>query len=189
MVYKGILHQMGSGESIESDRVIVVHRPGYSRIRKQRVRYDGWMRRSFIRIGDTEIRNVLLRPNWDEYLEEAIGQEVELSVGGPPGQTQSSHPVAALRTPRAGLLKPSNAYLAGGFVRALIMSFVAALLVGGIATLLSWLVLGRVIGAVIGSSSTGALIGFFLGLLFIPAIFIKEVRFTYNWTRQCSALN
>src|SRR5919109_726677 len=68
MVYKGILHQMGSGESIESDRVIVVHRPGYSRIRKQRVRYDGWMRRSFIRIGDTEIRNVLLRPNWDEYL-------------------------------------------------------------------------------------------------------------------------
>jgi hypothetical protein len=69
------------------------------------------------------------------------------------------------------------------------MSFVAALLVGGIATLISWLVLGWVIGAVIGSPSTGALIGCFLGLLFIPAIFIKEVRFTYNWTRQCSALN
>jgi hypothetical protein len=114
---------------------------------------------------------------------------VKMSVSGPPGKVGAPHPVAALRTPRAGLLRPSTAYVTGGAVRGMFGAPVAALLLGGIATLISWLVLGTIIGKVIGSSGTGALIGFFLGLLTVPYILYTQVRFTYDWARASTTLS
>jgi len=187
MVYKGTLHQIGGGEAIKGD-IIIVDRVWYSKVLTRRVRYDGWIQRSFVRIGDTDIRNALIRPEWDDYLAEAVGQEVEVSVGGPDNSTEGRHPVGALRTPGAGLLRPTTAYLNGAVVRAVFMSALASLLYGVVAILICWLIFGRIIGAVIGSMDTGALIGFALGVLCIPIIFFKQVQFTYNWRRQCTAL-
>jgi hypothetical protein len=188
MVYKGTLHQISSGKEIKGD-IVIVHRPWYSKVVTRHVRYDGWIQRSFIRIGDTDIRNALVRPEWDDYLAEAVGQEVEMSVGGPEKSTEGRHPVAALRTPRAGLLRPTTAYLNGAVVGAVFRSALASVLYGLIAILICWLIFGRIIGAAIGSMDTGAVIGLVLGALCIPFIFFKQVQFTYNWKRQCTALD
>ena len=41
------------------------------------------MRRHFADIGGTRIRNAILAPYYDELLQEAVGQEVGLSITGP----------------------------------------------------------------------------------------------------------
>jgi hypothetical protein len=56
---------------------------------------------------------VAFTPYQNALLEEAVGQHVALSVLGPPADDGGRHVVVAIRTPRAGVDRPSRKVLLG----------------------------------------------------------------------------
>src|SRR4029079_6011063 len=82
MIYKGILEELGKSETIATDRGFWTHNMGITRYHQRGDSQEGWWRFSYVKMGAEKIRNVMVTPVWEEYLREALGQEVELSIGG-----------------------------------------------------------------------------------------------------------
>jgi hypothetical protein len=125
-VYEGVLHGMSGGRTIEGtgggvDTTIVVTEwsaHARTRVRKPRDTYrqEGWTRREFVDVGETRIRNLAIFPYDDELLQEAVGQQVAISVLGPKPSSPKRHALVALRTPRAGVERLSRKLLFAGSV-------------------------------------------------------------------------
>jgi hypothetical protein len=119
---------------------------------------------------------VAVHPEWTDLLREAVGHDVQFSIGGKISNPGKLHPMMAMRTPEAGLVRPRRSDTAKGTASSVIRGGCMSLILGFFVWLASWLIHGRIIGALIGSSDTGALIGFAIGLLSIPVIFIAYMK-------------
>jgi hypothetical protein len=118
-VYEGTLEQVSGGEVVSSEGTggYFTHRMGVTRFRRTGVdRQAGWIRRQFVDIGGTRIKNVMVTPLVDELLKEAVGQEVALSMIGPPADHDGRHTVVAIRTPKGGLQRPSRKLILVGSI-------------------------------------------------------------------------
>src|SRR4051794_16738302 len=101
MVYQGILKELSGGSVVETDSGYVTVRMNVARYHKHKSDFEGWTRREYIVLDDTKIRNVMLQPLLDQLLQEAMGQEVAVSVNGDAaaGELMKKHVVVAIRTP------------------------------------------------------------------------------------------
>jgi hypothetical protein len=128
-VYEGVLVKVSGGDVISSQGSggYYTHRVGISRFHKTGVdQQAGYMRRQFVDIGDTRIRNVILRRYYDELLQEAVGQEVALSITGPSPSSEGRHTVVAMRTPKGGVVRPSRKQLFAGSIVLVFQFWIAA---------------------------------------------------------------
>ena len=111
-VYEGVLENLSEGEVISSEGTggYFTHRVGITRWHRTGVDPQaGMVQRQFVDIGGTRIRNVVLYRYHDDLLEEAVGEEVAVSVIGPAApDNPGRHTVVAVRTPRAGVQRPSG---------------------------------------------------------------------------------
>jgi hypothetical protein len=119
-VYEGVLETLFEGEVISAEGTggYFTHRVGITRWHKTGVDTQaGMVRRQFVDIGGTRIRNLILTRYHDDLLEEAVGEEVALSVIGPAAPDDPGrHTVVAVRTPRAGVQRPSGKRLLAGSI-------------------------------------------------------------------------
>jgi hypothetical protein len=109
-VYEGVLKELSEGEVISSEGTggYWVHRWGTSRYRKTGVDPQaGWVRRQFLDVGDTRIANVVVQPHYDALLQEAVGQEIAVSMIGPGASSGGRKTVIVLPTPK-GITRPSR---------------------------------------------------------------------------------
>jgi hypothetical protein len=142
-VYEGVLRKISDGEVISSqDRGgYYVERFGVIRYRRGVVDDQaGWMRRHFVDIGETRIRNVVLMPYYDALLQEAVGEEVALSVTGPEPSSAKRHTVVAIRTPKGGVNRPSARQLWTGAIVSTLRTWLGAVFL----TLFLWIVLAAI---------------------------------------------
>jgi hypothetical protein len=143
MVYEGVLERMSPGEVLSSegtggyatDRGINITRWHATGVDPQR----GWIQRQFVDIGGTRIKNVVLRPYQNALLEEALGEEVALSVMGPPADSGRRHIVVAVRTPQAGIDRPSGKLLSASLAWLVLKHWVLAPFVFAMLLLFAWL--------------------------------------------------
>jgi hypothetical protein len=113
-VYEGVLGKIPGGDVISSGGRggYYVTRFGVTRYRKGLVDDQaGWTRHQFVDIGETRIRTVMLMPYHEALLQEAVGQEVALSMTGPEPESAKRHTVLAIRTPKGGVNRPSGKQL------------------------------------------------------------------------------
>jgi hypothetical protein len=111
-VYEGVLETMSQGEVLSpggtggyaTDRGVNIARFHTTGVDPQ----HGWVLRQFVDIGGTRLKNVVVAPYQNALLEEAVGQQVALSVLGPSADSGGRHVVVAIRTPRAGVDRPSR---------------------------------------------------------------------------------
>jgi hypothetical protein len=68
---------------------------------------NNYVRREYIDIGGKHLRNIALTSYHDELLQDALGQEVALSIAGTRGGAGKKS-VIALRTPKRGVSKACN---------------------------------------------------------------------------------
>jgi hypothetical protein len=142
-VYEGVLQKISGGKVISSEGRggYWTHNMGITRYHKTGVDAQaGWTRREFVDIGDTRIRNVMLMPYYDELLQEAVGQEVALSVTGPPENKAGRNTVVAIRTPEGGVVRPSGKQLLIASIREVLLWWFAAPFVTAILVFASFLV-------------------------------------------------
>ena len=188
MVYRGTLQELGDSEKIRGEGVIATGNMGIYRERRVKHRLEGWRNYSYIKLSDEKIRNVAVPPMWDDLLREAVGHDVQFSIGGKTSNPGKLHPMMAMRTPEEGLVKPPRSDIAKHTASSVIRAGCMSLILGFFVWLASWLIIGRIIGALIGSSDTGALIGFGVGLLSIPVIFIAYMKGLTGRRGQINAL-
>jgi hypothetical protein len=113
-VYEGVLKKISGGDVISSQGRggYYVERFGVTRYRKGIVDDQaGWTRHHFVDIGETRIRSVMLMPYHEALLQEAVGEEVALSMTGPEPSSGKRHTVVAIRTPKGGVNRPSGKQL------------------------------------------------------------------------------
>jgi hypothetical protein len=142
-VYEGVLETMSQGEVLSSggtggyatDRGVNIARFHTTGVDPQ----HGWIQRQFVDIGGTRLKNVVVKPYQDALLEEAVGQHVALSVLGPPADSGGRHVVVAIRTPRAGVDRPSRKVLLGSSSWLVVKHWVTAPFFFLILLLGSWL--------------------------------------------------
>jgi hypothetical protein len=140
-VYRGVLEQISEGEVISSEGTggYWTHRMGIMRFHRTGVDSQwGWTSRQFVDIGGRRIRNVVLMPFHDQLLQEALGQEVALSMTGPDPDSPKRHTVVAIRTPRAGLNRPGLAKMIAGSAILLLRGLIAAPVFFLIALFVAW---------------------------------------------------
>jgi hypothetical protein len=115
-VYEGVLREVGEGTTIVGTgggkQTTIILGPYGGTIRERDIPPSdymdqiGWIQRSYMDVGDTRIRNVVVLPVHDEMLREAVGQEVALSILGPGPESHKRNSVIATRTPRVGVFRP-----------------------------------------------------------------------------------
>ena len=144
-VYEGVLGKMSAGFTHEGRGV-----------------KSGRGNREFIEIGAEHLRNVRLENYQDTLLQDAVGEDVAVSVVGrqrPSGDKPKW--VMAVQTPGRGVVRIGGASLSGELIWKTLKSWIIALIIGGIV-----LAIGR-------SSSALTLIGgaiIFLGV-FGPLVY------------------
>lgn len=134
-VYEGLLQKISGGRVISSEGTggYYTDNVGIARFHATGVdRHAGWTQRQFVDIGDIRIKNVMLRPLHDELLLEAVGQQVAVSLIGPKPSGGGRHTVLAVRTPRAGVDRPSTGMLLIATVVAVFRFWFVAVVVGAI---------------------------------------------------------
>ena len=65
----------------------------------------------FVDIGGRRIQSLMLMPYQDELLQEAVGEEIALSINANEVTSRKRHTVVAIRTPKGGVNKPTKAQL------------------------------------------------------------------------------
>lgn len=143
MVYEGVLERMSPGEVLSSqgtggyftDRGVNITRYHKTGVDPQ----GGWIQHQFVDVGGMRIKNVVLRPYQDALLEEAVGEEVALSVTGPAADSHGRHTVVAIRTPRAGIDRPSGKLLLASSAWLVLKHWVLAPFLFLIVLLAAWL--------------------------------------------------
>jgi hypothetical protein len=162
MVYEGTLNELSDGKEIQADpnKGYWTSNMGITRFHRAHVPQEGFILRDYIDVGGTRIRNVSARPDYDAFLKEAIGQEVTVSILGGAPDSSKRHTVIALRTPRAGLLRPRTWQLALAAVVAVFRSWIAAVVGAFFVFFGIWLVLGVLLRIIF---STGALVSAIIG--------------------------
>jgi hypothetical protein len=113
-VYEGVLKKISGGNVISSDDRggYYVTRFGVTRYRRRIVDDQaGWTQHQFVDVGETRIRNVVLMPYHAALLQEAVGEEVALSMTGPEPSSAKRHTVVAIRTPKGGVNRPTSKQL------------------------------------------------------------------------------
>jgi ABC-type multidrug transport system fused ATPase/permease subunit len=115
-VYEGVLRQISAGFVHEGRR-----------------EKSGRSTREFVEIGAEHLRNVRLENYQDSLLQQAIGEDVAVSVVGrqrPSGDKPKS--VMAVQTPGRGVVRINGASLFGELIWKTLKSWIIALIIGGI---------------------------------------------------------
>ncbi len=168
-VYKGVLHEISEGETISSEGTggYFTHRMGITRFHRTGVDpQKGFIRREIVRIGDTRIRNVMLMPQYDTLLREAMGKPVAISVDGEDPESFERHTVLAIRTPDAGVRRPPlGAMIVGSLM--LLFRFWLTAIVGGFVVTFVAVFAGVFVSKLLGDDGD---IGIVVGLGFGSAV-------------------
>ena len=146
-VYEGVLTTISGGEVISSEGTggYWTHHGWNSKYRKTGVdQQAGSTRREFVDIGGTRIKSVILTPYYDQLLQEAVGEEIAVSMIGPAPSSSKRHTVVAMRTPKGGLNRPSQTELFRASTGLLFRHGVAMVVIFGILTFISVKILGSV---------------------------------------------
>jgi hypothetical protein len=189
-VYKGVLHEISEGEKISSEGTggYYTHRMGITRWHKTGVdQQAGFIRREILAIGDTRIRNVMLMPYFDTLLREAIGKEVALSVDGGPPEEFSRHTVLAIRTPDAGVVRPSMGKMIFASIVVWFRFWLTAVVGGFLVAVVAGFA-GSLVSKLLGDDNGyGAYVGLALGGLFFLYFLLKPFQIIYKTFRLRSA--
>jgi hypothetical protein len=185
-VYKGILHEISDGEKISSEGTggYYTHNMGITRFHKTGVDFQkGFIRRGVVRIGDTRIRNVMLHPEYDTLLNEAIGREVALSIDAGDPDSFKRHTVLALRTPDAGVRRPPLWAMIIGSL-AVVFRFWLTAIVGGFFVALLAAFAGALVSKLLGDDQgIGVFVGLGVGALFVLYFLIKPFQIIVHTMR------
>jgi hypothetical protein len=186
-VYEGILRRFSGGNVIGSggggtyydfDSGLIMNRRG------PRVQQAGCIRREFVDIGETRINNVVLTPYQDALLQEALGQEVALSMIGPKPDSQKRHTVVAMRTPRGGVNRPSKKKLWAAAIFSTLLNWIVGAVLG---TLVFFLVIAAIawgayaihrnwdLFVVIVFAEAVVALGFFVWMIVSPVVNARRV--------------
>jgi hypothetical protein len=140
-VYRGVLEQISDGEVISSEGTggYWTRNMGITRYHKTGVdSQSGWTSRQFVDIGGQRIRNVM-SPFHDQLLQEALGEEVALSMTGPDPSSPKRHTVVAIRTLRAGLNRPGVTKMIAGSTFLILRGLIAAPVLVLVLLFIAWL--------------------------------------------------
>jgi hypothetical protein len=142
-VYEGVLERLAEGDEISSEGTggYFTHRLGITRWHRTGVDPQaGMVQRQFADVSGTRLRNLILPRYYDDLLEEALGEEVALSVIGPAApDNPGRHTVVAVRTPRAGLERPSGKRLLAGSIWLVLKHWITAPIVFLILLIPAWM--------------------------------------------------
>jgi hypothetical protein len=185
-VYKGVLHEISEGETISSEGTggYFTHRMGITRFHRTGVDpQKGFIRREIVRIGDTRIRNVMLMPQYDTLLREAMGKPVAISVDGDDPESFKRHTVLAIRTPDAGVRRPPlGAMIVGSLM--LLFRFWLTAIVGGFVVTFVAVFAGVFVSKLLGDDGDiGIVVGVGLGALFVLFFLLKPFQLIFKTFR------
>jgi hypothetical protein len=161
-LYTGVLRKMADGVAVSN------------------LNRSGWVRREFVQIGNTHLRNVRLRAYHDALLRDSLGQTVTLSTAGrglrSRGATQKL--VVAIRTPGHGITRPNPVGLLFLVFFAVMIGLMVAVFVA-VAALVGWFILASFVGdsffwPYVAVSAVCA------GLLLVEVL-VLAVRMFYAW--------
>jgi hypothetical protein len=131
MVVEGVLEKISGGNVISSEgtRAYTTKKLGglYKTKEAGADIHAGWTRREFIDIGGQRIRTLDLTPYYDQLLQEAVGEEVALSLDAKELTSDKRRTVIAIRTPKAGVARPSRTQI---WMASIVWSF-KSLVAGG----------------------------------------------------------
>jgi hypothetical protein len=174
-VYEGVLQKISGGNVISSEGRggYFTHNMGITRHHKVGVDSQaGFTRRLFVDIGETRIKNVMLAPYFDELLQEAVGEEVALSMTGPEPSSGKRHTVVAIRTPKGGVNRPSRKLLLIGSIVLVIKGWIAAPILFAILVLLA-IVAGSIYGPLLW---VGLVVAIAAGIWLMVSPFVQATR-------------
>jgi hypothetical protein len=174
-VYEGVLRKVSEGNVISSEGRggYYVERFGVTRYRKGVVDDQaGWTRRQFVDIGETRIRNVMLMPYHDALLQEAVGEEVALSMTGPEANSPKRHTVLAIRTPKGGVNKPTGKHLWVGAIMNTLRCWFGAVILTAILSFVLLIVAGLIAAFLFDSSVPAFVVGLVVGGVVALAVLI-----------------
>ena len=173
-VYEGILQEVSDGQVLSSEGTggSWTHRWGITRYHRTGVdRQAGWVQRQFLDIGDTRIVNVVLTPQYDALVQEAVGQEVALSMTGPTADKGGRKTLVAMRTSK-GITRPSRKLLLAGSTWLVLKHVLLSPVLIIIAFLFAWL--ASIISGWLGMAVLAAAVPVLIWFLTMP--FVYAVR-------------
>jgi hypothetical protein len=115
MVVEGVLEKISGGNVISSAGTGAYTTKKLGGLYKTKEAgqdiHAGWSKREFIDVGGQRIRNLDLTPYYDQLLQEAIGEEIALSLDAKELTSDTRRTVIAIRTPKGGVARPSKKQL------------------------------------------------------------------------------
>jgi hypothetical protein len=176
-VYEGVLRKISPGQVISCERRGAYYVQRFGVIRKRGgVRDDqaGWTQHQFVDIGETRIRNVVLMPYQEALLQEAVGEEVALSMTGPEPSSGKRHTVVAIRTPKGGVDRPSEKQLWVGAVLYTLRTWLGAVILTVLLSVVLFLVAG-VIAKIFDASWPVFAAGLVIAGVVVLAVFVTLI--------------
>jgi hypothetical protein len=173
-VYEGVLHEISGGNVISSEGTGGYYTPRWGITRYKKTGVDqqaGWVQRQFLDIGETRITNVVLTPQYDALVQEAVGQEVALSMTGAAASKGGRKTLVAMRTSK-GITRPSRKLLLAGSTWLVLKHVVLAPVLVIIGFLFAFL--ASIISGSVGMAVLAAAIPVLIWWLMMP--FVYAVR-------------
>ena len=175
-VYEGVLEKLSGGEIISSegtggyftDRGINItryHKTGVDP-------HAGWVQHQFADVGGVRIKNVVVNRYQDALLAEAVGQQVAISLTGPPASSGGRHTVIAVRTPQGGIDRPSGNSLLVGSIWLVVKHWITAPLFFLIMLIPAWM--ASLIQSSLGSIVVVLAAGLSIWWMVVPFVAIRR---------------